>query len=57
MVSFGQFKRVNCSPQCKIHGKSIRPKVCNASSVAAAQFSLENCGFGFYYFEFLHFAA
>lgn len=25
MVSFGQFKRVNCSPQCKIHGKSIRP--------------------------------
>jgi len=35
----------------------MHPKVCNASSAAAAQFSLENCGFGFYYFEFLNFAA
>lgn len=25
----------------------MHPKVCNASSAAAAQFSLENCGFGF----------
>jgi len=28
-------------------------KVCNAAR-AAVEFSLANCGFGFYYFEFLH---